>query len=365
MKVRLVIGAWLPARGYGGPIAKIERLAPDLKRHGIELTVVCSDLSAPGQANLPCGPDLELDPPVWRLKSRLALRWSVWPIWPQDLPRADVIHVLGAWNPLIYSALHAAKQAGIPAIWEPAGMLPSAGRHRMLKRALTPLHQGLADAVAALVWTSTRERQESPISTDVARMHVRPNPAPELPPNLAERSDARRELGLPEIAPLWGYLGRIAPRKGIEKLLAAWQQSQGTGTLVFAGPVESKRLAAKIDTGGDNVKRLPGLNSLQRWHYLRAIDALALVPDFGENFGNVVVEAALIGTPVLASQAVGALEYFQDPGIVTVDDAALAARFQTGDLPPAPQGLPQTLQPSTVAAQQTAIYRQALESARR
>lgn len=361
MNIHIVVAAWLPARAYGGPITLLERLLPDLQAAGAKITIVTSNLAAMGQASLPAGFDQTQSPPVWRLASKLHFRWSVWSDWPDDLPKADIVHVLGAWNGLAYQAIYRALARGLRVIWEPTGMLPIAGRWRLLKRLLTPWHRNLANRVDQIIWTSQVERGEAPFVVPPERSVLRPNPAPHEPLRTSKQA-ARAYFGLPLEKKIWGYLGRINQRKGIERMLDAWLESESQQRLVFAGPVELSKLAERIDDTWPHVRRFAALDEQQRWLFLQAIDCLVLVPEFGENFGNVVVEAALLKTPVVVSPAVGAAEYFAgDPGIRIVDGfAELANVFGGSEIPPAPRGVPAELLAKNVAQQQLQIYQKVL-----
>ena len=271
--------------------------------------------------------------------------WGPWVRWRAPDAPPDIVHVLGAWNGLSYSALRYAQYRKIPSVWKPAGMLTSRGRRARLKGWLRPYHQRWADAVSTVIWTSPQERKEAGI-TRPPEGSMRPNPAAKPPAELPSRGMARAALGLGEGTAIWGYLGRIAPRKGIERLLQAWGDiwsaaspidggresgmARGPSTiqltpvsprgpdkrqLLFAGPAESTLLVQAI-------QRTPGatyigsLDSAKRWTFLRAIDALTLVPQFGENFGNVVVEAVSVGTPAVVSEAVGCTAFLSSRHVV-------------------------------------------------
>lgn len=357
MRVTLAIPAFLPARDYGGPVEKVLRLVAPLRDLGVVLTVVTSTARAPGVADLPPGPDVVEGIHVLRLPTPWLHRWAPWVHW-DHVDLGDVVHVLGAWNGLSYTAIGAARRAGVPWVWEPAGMLVVAGRHRGLKMLARPWHRHLVAAATRVVVTSHREAQEAGITT-AATVRLRANPVPPAPPASADRRTLRARFGWGD-EPVWGYLGRIARRKGIETMLHAWRQAPH-GRLIFAGPVEEPTLAAAIDATSGCV-RLAALDGAARWDYLRALDALVLVPPYGENFGNVAAEAVAAGTPVLLSSAVGAGEWLAgDPGVRVISTKELKQAFAAGP-PPPPQELPPQLAPTAVAMAQVAIWREAIST---
>jgi glycosyltransferase involved in cell wall biosynthesis len=359
VRVGFAIPAFLPARGYGGPVETVLGLARATGGLGVTHEVYTSTLSRRGERSLPAGPTEEAGLPVLRMPTPLAYGWAPLVLWQRPAPEPDLVHVLGLWNGLSYSAAHYAITRRIPWLWEPCGMLVPRGRRRALKLLLTPYHLALARLCAGIVWKSPQERAEAPALLRGVRSFWRPN-AVEQPPALPTRAEARRALGLPLDGPLWGYLGRIAHRKGIPELLSVWQRAHGPGHLVLAGPPEDASLAAT--TRAAAVLLLGAQDRDRRWLFLRALDALVLLPSYGENFGNVVAEAVAAGTPAVLSPAVGAGHWLAGAGAVVVAPpfGELERMMRAGAPPPAPAGLPAALDPAAIGRAQVAIYREVL-----
>jgi glycosyltransferase involved in cell wall biosynthesis len=358
----MAIPGFLPARGYGGPIEVVLCLADGLVSAGVELEVLTSTLIEPGRSGLPPGPARERDLDVLRMPTPIAFRWSPWVRFRAPERRPDVLHVFGVWNGLSYAAMRWAESAGVPWIWEPSGMLPTRGRHRWVKRLVTPWHVRRARAAAGVIWTSPQERKEAPAGLTDVRYWLRSNPPPaDLPTDLPDRAEARRRLDLPAEGPLWGYLGRIDDRKGIPEVLEAWREARGPGTLLFAGPAAHAELAAMID-GTAGARRLEPLDADTRWLYLRALDSLVLAPKFGENFGIVVMEAIAVGTPALVTPEVGAGYWLAEAGATatTGGHAEWVRRFRDGDLPPPAGRIPESLTNAPICEQMVRIYREAI-----
>ncbi|RMF19578.1 MAG: glycosyltransferase [Candidatus Dadabacteria bacterium] len=355
-RIAFVIHAWTPADAFGGPISKVRRLIPGLRANGFEPEIWTTTLSAPSTADLAAG-ESELDGVrVRRLPTLYARRWSALVRIPRDLPDPNGLHILGAWTGLSYQAMLHARQRGLAVAWEPCGMLVESGRHQGLKRMMRPLHRWMARH-AVVSWTSRREAQEAAVRP--SRYWLRPNPIPAPPSNLPTRAQARSELGLPATGPIVGYLGRIAARKGIRRVLAQWP-GPTCGTLLFTGPVEDLGLAQQIDAAGSGVLRTPPLPAEAVPIWMRAVDCLVLTPDYGENFGNVVAEAVAVGTPAIVSEAVGAAEWLNGAGVVVVrNDQELARALRTPEAWP-PAHLPDELRAEAVGARLAAQWRDLL-----
>lgn len=143
------------------------------------------------------------------------------------------------------------------------------------------------------------------------------------------REFARKELGLQSAESVVLYVGRFAPVKGLDKLMAAAAHLRSRRGLVFMiiggdGPgtqsfTELKRFARKASLGG-----------MVRFHgrvehdllplYYNAADVL-VVPSYYESFGLVGLESLACGTPVVAGR-VGAMDALIKDGKtgVLVDD---------------------------------------------
>lgn len=151
-----------------------------------------------------------------------------------------------------------------------------------------------------------------------------------LPSGTRRRIRAAHDI--PEDAPVIGFVGRIVRDKGCVELAEAWQslrKSFPTSHLLMVGPFEPQ------DPLPDEVETL--LRKDRRVHltggvadtseYYNAMDVLAL-PTYREGFGSVLVEAAAMELPVVATRIPGCVDSVVD-GVTGVlvpprDAAALA-----------------------------------------
>ncbi len=87
-----------------------------------------------------------------------------------------------------------------------------------------------------------------------------------------------------------------------------------------------------------------------------------LLPDYGENYALVVVEAIAAGTPALVSPAVGAGFWLKGHGATVVappyDD--LTRIFRSGDVPAEECSIPSVLTLPQIGQTQAEIYRDAI-----
>jgi glycosyltransferase involved in cell wall biosynthesis len=148
----------------------------------------------------------------------------------------------------------------------------------------------------------------------------------------AKRADARARMGVSDGGFLALFVGRLVPEKGIDTLLEAWRDAvvPDGSALAFAGE-------GPLAPSGPGVHLLGRIERNELPPLYAAADALVLpsiaTATFREPWGLVCNEAMHQGTPVIASDAVGAaaggLVVEGRTGLVfpAGDAAALAARL--------------------------------------
>ncbi|MDZ8186936.1 MAG: glycosyltransferase family 1 protein [Nostoc sp. ChiSLP02] len=135
------------------------------------------------------------------------------------------------------------------------------------------------------------------------------------------RKAARLELGVGQDAKIVLYVGRFDPRKGIETLVRAVNESQlresnnlqliigGGSTPGNSDGIERDRIEEIInELGMSHLTILPGRLSQDILPTYYAAADVCVVPSHYEPFGLVAIEAMASGTPVVASD-VGGLQF--------------------------------------------------------
>ncbi|MGE3276412.1 MAG: glycosyltransferase [Vicinamibacterales bacterium] len=206
-----------------------------------------------------------------------------------------------------------------------------------------------ADALSS--WASDRVTvNAAPLVADHARwafvprrrITVVPNglTAPDLVPGRDERAALRRRLGLSVDCPVLGTVGRLAEEKDHATLLGAWKRvlrRHPGATLVIKGdgPLAARLRAQAATIDGRVIFDTDPADPLP---FIAGLDVFVL-PSRIEGFANVLLEAALIGVPVVATDVGAAREIVGAAGdLVPVRDALrLAERIEAvlSDLPTA------------------------------
>lgn len=109
------------------------------------------------------------------------------------------------------------------------------------------------------------------------------------------------------------FVGRLSPEKGIETLLAAWQQDRSLPSLKVVG---DGPLAGAVAAAAARDPRIEGLGHRPAQEVLEIVGqagCLVMPSVWYETFGRTIIEAFARGTPVVASR-IGALAELVDEG---------------------------------------------------
>ena len=130
-------------------------------------------------------------------------------------------------------------------------------------------------------------------------------------PDLAIRNQIRNEFGIPECAIVYLYLGRLNKDKGIEDLALAFKaiaNRNSTVHLLVVGPDEGgmdNELCSILNECLSQFHRVGLTNSPE--YYMACADIFCL-PSYREGFGSVIIEAAAVGVPSVASNIYGLVD---------------------------------------------------------
>lgn len=125
----------------------------------------------------------------------------------------------------------------------------------------------------------------------------------------------KKELGI-EDKFVFGFVGRLVDRKGIAEIYQAFSQLYSTNPslrFLFVGSFENDQVTDKELQG--KIINHPGILYVGPQFdvplYLMLMDVFVL-PAWWEGFGNVLVQAAAIGLPVISTKATGCIDAVSD-----------------------------------------------------
>jgi glycosyltransferase involved in cell wall biosynthesis len=125
----------------------------------------------------------------------------------------------------------------------------------------------------------------------------------------SEKDLLKKELGLADGTFIFGFVGRLIDRKGVKELFSAFSNLYSNNDslrLLMVGSVEHSQLSDT--TLFEKMNAHPGILILPYQHnvplYLSIMKVFVL-PAWWEGFGNVLVQAAAMGLPVIATDVTG------------------------------------------------------------
>ncbi|WP_368337360.1 glycosyltransferase [Parabacteroides merdae] len=215
----------------------------------------------------------------------------------------DIYHIHGTWMYHGIAVSRFARKQGKPYLVSPRGMLyPQAlAHHALLKKTMMALYQGKIFSGAACIQATCREEME----------HYRAlgfrNPVAILPNPIDINGIVNRNIPDKLVFQI-GYLGRLHPRKRVERLIYAFAELKkelgdcelkiiGGGDAQYQDFLEAE--ANRLDV--KNVTFTGFLTGREKDEAIMGLSLLVVPSDF-ENFGNIVTEALVRGIPVISSK---------------------------------------------------------------
>ncbi len=281
----------------GGPGQSVFYTVKGLRQQGIDADILTYQLNE--------GDQFVSDEPFIIQLPKTESRFAYSPLFKKFLQEHsyDLYHTQAVWQYTTYIASKIARKKGKPYIITPRGMLyPQAlMKSTFLKKMMFALSlKSDLNKATVVQATSIGEMQHLRNLGVTSPIAVIPNPVYIEPENHSLIS-AKSKLRV-------GYLGRVHPRKNIERLIHAWAN--------LGEKVSDKELVI-IGAGDDQYHQFLK-EEMQRLHLNNviftgflsgaekdsAMDSLSylVVPSDFENFGMIIPEVLIKGIPVIASK---------------------------------------------------------------
>ncbi len=315
MKVVVVSGIWPP--DVGGPASHAPALAAALVEAGHEVEVVTTADGAPEPRTYPVRWVSRSRPAALRHLSvvrevRRAARGAD-RVYATTMVRRSALGASLARRPLVVKlvadeAYERARRSGrFDGTLEEFQAFPGGLRVRLLRATRTA---ALRRARRVVVPSAYLRAVALGWGLAPAHVTVVPNPAPDLPAP-PTRDEARAALGVR--GPTLGTAGRLTAQKALDDTLEALARVPGVELLVLGdGPERAslERRAAALGVSG-RVRFLgPGTRD-DVLRMFRAVDAV-LITSAWENLPHTLLEALVVGTPVIATAVGGIPEIVRD-----------------------------------------------------
>jgi glycosyltransferase involved in cell wall biosynthesis len=208
--------------------------------------------------------------------------------------RTVLLHDHGQWLALNRASAEAARRLRVSRIVSPRGMLtPWALRHHAWKKTLAWHLYAKRHLLSAAALHATSRQEAAELRALGARQPIA------VIPNGVHALDDRRTSASKTRTMV--FLSRLHPKKGVRELVDAWRAAAPNGwRLVLAGPDEAQMLGSLRLVPSDTIDYIGEVDGERKRDLLESASVVVL-PSYSENFGVVVAEALMAGTPVIAT----------------------------------------------------------------
>lgn len=324
MKLLHVVPSYLPAVRYGGPIYSVHSLCRAIAELGHDVHVFTTNVDGDGDTEVPLGVPVDRDGVrIWYFPSRIGRRLFYAPAMRRALRQRvggfDIVHLHSVFLWPTSAAASESRRAGIPYVLSPRGMLHKdlvRRKNRWLKKLWISVleRRNIAGAEALHVTSGIEARELERFGFGMRAMANVPNgiEAPRRYPAESVSADIKETIGRGEYAL---YLGRIHWKKGLDRLVDAWDPDWECRLIIAGNDDEGHvtRLRTRL-AGRQNVDFVARPVSAADKEALFSNARFFVLPSYSENFGNTVLEAMIRGLPVLVTEDVGASEIVSASG---------------------------------------------------
>lgn len=283
----------------GGPALSTYLTIKGLKKNGVDAEIIMPPLDVDGKL-IANDVDIYYTAPI--TNARLGYMPGMFDLLKQ-LPQYDLYHVQGLWQWLGHSVATYSRRNDRPYVMTLRGMLyPQALAHSPLIKKLSLVLYQRKDLQRATCIQATCE-EEMKYYRDLGFT----NPVAILPNPIETRGIIERSIPINNRFRI-GYLGRVHPRKRIERLIYAFDAMRkelcDAELLIIGADDKSYEEFLRKEVERlhlDNVRFTGFLTGQEKDEAIMSLSYLVVPSDF-ENFGNIVTEALVRGVPVIASK---------------------------------------------------------------
>jgi glycosyltransferase involved in cell wall biosynthesis len=294
----------------GGTAERTFQMSRSLARVGVECTILTTDIGLTTDRNRQLG-DVQVIALPCISKRFFVVKFS-WRQLKALVDSVDVIHLMGHWSMLNVLVTLLARQTGTPYVVCPAGELPLFGRSRWLKQLFNILigYRIVREAAGHIAVTPDEILAYARYGVKASKVTVIPNGVNETDFAVDGVSHFADRFGL-GAAPFILFMGRLNFIKGPDLLLEAFcciANKHPEVHLVFAGPdgglLGSLQKVTQEQGLANRVHFIGYVAGRDKAEAYRGAELL-VIPSRQEAMSIVVLEAGIVGTPVLLTDRCG------------------------------------------------------------
>jgi glycosyltransferase involved in cell wall biosynthesis len=323
LRILQVVPTYFPAIRYGGPIRSVHALSKSLAARGHDVHVFTSSIDGPDDLDFDPSIPVDLDGVKVRYFPVRFLRRLYWSppmaaALRNEIAGFDVLHLHSVFLWPTWAAARIAHSRHIPYIVSPRGSLGREVIRRkstLLKSAwINLIEQRTLRESAGVHSTSEVESDEiKALGLNTSRIICVPNGVDAPVRHAALAAGPYSGIARPYAL----FLGRINWKKGLDRLLKAWQLIPDLALIIAGNDEEGYRntLEALVQEYGlhRRVRFLGPVSEEHKWALYENAEVFVL-PSYSENFANVVAEAMSMGCPVVVTPEVGLSSFVRESG---------------------------------------------------
>lgn len=303
MKILIVMGGFFPGKKYGGPPVSIDNFCSLMKQHECYIVTHDHDLFEQNRYE-----NIQED---WNDRGNCKVLYlsddNYNKTFFENVIREiepDVLYLQGLFQPCVLPCLQLAKKHRIPTLLAPRGELCegalSIKKWKKIPYLETIMLMGL---VRNIHWQSTSDEETEAIRKIMKASDSHIHRLDNIP-SIPKKEYMRREKASGE--GYFVFLSRIHPKKNLLFAIKLFKEIDERVQFDIYGPIEDEdywnRCQEEIKGLPDNVKvEYKGLVGHDQVHEVFSQYDAFLFPTLSENYGHVIAESLIVGTPVIIS----------------------------------------------------------------
>lgn len=302
MKILIVMGGYFPGKNYGGPPVSTDNFCTLMENNDCYIVTKNHDLGSKKKyLNIKKGWNDRGNCKVLYLSDNEYGYKRFEKVIEEIKP--NVIYLQSLFQNCIIPCLKLSKKYSIPVLLALRGELCKGAFKKKYKKIPYIYYLRMLDLLSNVDYQSTSEEETMAIkkymAVDSNKIHHITN-VPSIPAqNYIHKEKIKGRINIV-------FLSRIHPKKNLKGALSFLKNLNGEVIFDIYGPIEDKKYWEECKNVGNSFKdnisiNYCGLVSHERVHEIFSRYDVFLFPTFSENYGHVIVEALMVGTPVIIS----------------------------------------------------------------
>lgn len=303
MKILIIMSGFFPGEKYGGPPVSVNNFCTLMEKHECYIITHNHDMGET-EAYIGLASKCWIDRNNCRVMYLQDEMYNIHIFEKIILElKPDILYLQGLFQQCIWPCLRLAKKHEIKVLLAPRGELCAGALKKKYKKIpyilFLKANRLLKDVSFQATSTEEMNAIKKYLCKDIKRIYALAN-IPSIPKKIFSRDEKRRGEGK------FVFLSRIHPKKNLVSAIRYFNYVKGNVTFDIYGTledqeywVECKREISKLP---QNVKvNYQGVISHDAVHDAFSHYHAFIFPTFSENYGHVIAESLLVGTPTIIS----------------------------------------------------------------